>query len=64
MPPVLEDMECLGVGVAGRVALDSPGLGAWMLLCEPDGERYRSGSETGFTICARSMLAEAAVVRE
>lgn len=47
--------DCLGV--AGRVALESAGLGASILLCEPEGERRGSASD-GLTKSAISMLAE------
>lgn len=49
--------ECDSLGVAGRVALESEGLGANMLPCEPEGERRGSVSDTGLTRAAMSMLA-------
>ena len=51
-------VECDCLGVAGSVALESAGLGASILLCEPEGERRGSASDTGLTRAAISMLAE------
>lgn len=43
-------------GVAESIADEDAGLGASM-VCEPDGERRGSASDTGFTSAAISMLA-------
>lgn len=50
--------ECDSLGVVGSVALESAGLGASMLLCEPEGERRGAVSDTGLTRAAIFMLAE------
>jgi hypothetical protein len=51
-------LVCDCLGVAGCVALELEiAGGASMLLCEPDGERRGSDSDTGLTRAAISMLA-------
>ena len=54
----LISLVCDCLGVSGSVALSNAGLGASMLLCEPDGERRGSDSDTGLTRAAISILAE------